>query len=111
MQHAQLTTMLAACLVLGFFFFYLFCCCCFVVVFWMNSQIKNCSPPSVYFYFNLESARGWREDLGPDTQSLNEQQVFVNLTDTTFPSSEKIACSCCHSAELAGTVPAHPNPP
>lgn len=37
--------------------------------------------------------------------------LFVNLTDTTFPSSEKITWSCCHRAELAGTVSAHPTPP
>lgn len=38
---------------------------------------KNSFPPNVYFYFNLESATGWKEDFGPDTQSLNKQPATL----------------------------------
>lgn len=65
---------------------------------WFSDELtnKNCFPPCVYFCFNLEPARGWREDLGPDTQSLiNNKPVhrstylLVNFTETTFPYSQR----------------------
>lgn len=35
---------------------------------------RNYLPLSVYFYFNLESPEGQRDDLGPDPQRPNKQQ-------------------------------------
>lgn len=35
---------------------------------------RNYFPLSVYFYFNLESPEGQRDDLGPDPQNPNKQR-------------------------------------